>query len=87
MMHHDPTRAVLSAARQAVRELVKIVPVVGSAAGAALAWASTYALGRAFCEYYQEVHQGHVPTAEELKRYYEEQLTLAKKHWTVARGT
>ena len=43
-------------------------------AGAALAWASTFALGKAFCYYYRRVHQGHVPQTEDLKRYYKEQL-------------
>ncbi len=49
------------AARQAVRGLIKFIPYVGSVAGAALAGASTYALGKAFCFYYSAVHQGHVP--------------------------
>src|SRR5262249_26572409 len=38
--------------RQAVREVVKFIPVVGSVAGGALAGASTFALGKAFCFYY-----------------------------------
>jgi uncharacterized protein (DUF697 family)/predicted GTPase len=67
--------------RQATRELVKFIPFVGSVAGGALAGASTYALGKAFCYYYSAVHKGHVPQAEDLKRYYQEQLTQAEKHW------
>ena len=50
--------------------------------GAAFAGASTFALGKAFCFYYSAVHKGHVPKAEELKRYYQEQLTLAEKAWS-----
>jgi uncharacterized protein (DUF697 family) len=69
------------AARQAARELLKFIPYVGSVAGAALAGASTFALGKAFCYYYSVVHQGHVPRPEELRRYYHEQLTLAEKAW------
>ena len=69
------------AARQAVRELVKFIPYVGSVAGAVLAGASTYALGKAFCFYYSSVHQGHVPKPEELRRYYREQLALAERVW------
>ncbi|GIW81028.1 MAG: kinase [Gemmatales bacterium] len=65
--------------RQAVREVVKLVPFAGSVAGSALAFASTFALGKAFCYYYRAVHQGHVPKAEDLKRYYAEQLTLAEQ--------
>jgi len=67
--------------RQAVRELVKVIPYVGSLAGAALAAASTLALGKAFCFYYSAVHQGHVPRPEELKQYYQEQVTLAEQAW------
>ena len=68
-------------ARQAVREVVKFIPFVGSAAGGALAWASTYALGRAYCEYFQAVHQGHVPKPDDLKKLYNEQLVKAKETW------
>ncbi len=68
-------------ARQAVREVVKFIPYVGSVAGAAVAWASTYALGRAFCYYYQAVCEGHVPDPQALKRYYQEQFTAAEKGW------
>jgi uncharacterized protein (DUF697 family)/predicted GTPase len=67
--------------RQAVREVVKFIPVVGSVAGAALAGAATFALGKAFCYYYAAVHKGHVPQPQELKRYYQEQLNLAAKLW------
>jgi uncharacterized protein (DUF697 family) len=65
--------------RQALRETVKLIPFVGSMAGAALAGGSTFALGKAFCFYYSAVLQGHVPQAEELKRYYQEQLAAAEK--------
>jgi uncharacterized protein (DUF697 family) len=63
--------------RQASREVVKLIPYVGSVAGGALAGASTFALGKAFCFYYSAVHQGHVPRADDLRRYYREQLTVA----------
>jgi uncharacterized protein (DUF697 family)/predicted GTPase len=69
------------AVRQAVREVVKFIPVVGSVAGAALAGGATFALGKAFCYYYSAVHKGHVPQPEELKRYYQEQLNQAAKLW------
>jgi uncharacterized protein (DUF697 family) len=67
--------------RQAVREVAKFIPFVGSVAGAALAGAATYALGKAFCYYYSAIHEGHVPRAEELKHYYHEQLAQAEKLW------
>ena len=73
------------ATRMTVVELLKLIPIVGSLAGAvaggALAWASTYALGKAFCYYYRRVHQGHVPQADDLKRYYKDQLALAEQLW------
>jgi uncharacterized protein (DUF697 family) len=71
-------------ARQAVREVVKFIPFVGSAAGAALAGASTYALGRAFCQYYQDVHEGHVPNPQALRKLYQDQLAAAERAWFTA---
>ena len=68
-------------ARQAARELLKFIPYVGSIADAAYAWASTFALGKAFCFYYSAVHKGHIPRPEDLRRYYREQLELAKQAW------
>jgi uncharacterized protein (DUF697 family) len=67
--------------RQAIREVVKLIPVVGSLAGGALAGASTFALGKAFCFYYEAVHHGHVPSPADLKRYYQEELGRASKQW------
>jgi uncharacterized protein (DUF697 family) len=71
--------------RQAGRGLIKLIPglgtVLGSVAAGAMAGASTYALGRAFCHYYQSVHKGHVPKPEDLKRYYKEQLAGAEQTW------
>jgi uncharacterized protein (DUF697 family)/predicted GTPase len=69
------------AVRQAIREVVKFIPIVGSVAGATMAGAATFALGKAFCYYYAAVCQGHVPKTEELKRYYKEQLSLAEGLW------
>jgi uncharacterized protein (DUF697 family) len=72
--------------RQASREVMKLIPYVGSVAGGALAGTSTFALGKAFCYYYRAVHQGHVPRPDDLRRYYQEQLALAEKHWARFRG-
>jgi uncharacterized protein (DUF697 family) len=73
------------AGRMTVVELLKMIPFVGSVmgamAGAALAYASTFALGKAFCYYYRRVHQGHVPQTEDLKRYYKDQLSQAERMW------
>lgn len=67
--------------RQAAREVIKFIPFVGSVAGAALAGAATFALGKAFCYYYSAVHRGQVPQPEDIRRYYAEQLALAEKKW------
>ncbi len=72
--------------RQAVREVAKVIPGVGSVVGSALAGTSTYALGKAFCYYYSAVLAGHVPKAEELKAYYHEQLNHAQNLWQTIRG-
>jgi uncharacterized protein (DUF697 family) len=68
--------------RQAAREVAKLIPFAGSVAGGALAGASTFALGKAFCYYYRAVHQGHVPQADDLRRYYQDQLHLAERAWS-----
>ena len=51
--------------RQASREVMKLIPYVGSVAGGVLGGASTFALGKAFCYYFSSVHKGHVPKPEE----------------------
>ena len=67
--------------RQAIREVTKVIPGVGSIAGGALAASSTFALGKAFCFYYAAVLAGHVPKPEELKKYYHDQLRHAEQLW------
>jgi uncharacterized protein (DUF697 family) len=72
--------------RQGWRMLLKWIPflgpVLGSVTGSAVAGASTFALGKAFCWYYRAIHEGHVPRPEDLRRYYKEQLTHAEQVWT-----
>jgi uncharacterized protein (DUF697 family) len=72
--------------RQASREVVKVIPYFGSVAGGVVAGASTFALGKAFCYYYSAIHQGHVPQPEDLRRYFQEQLTLAEHAWKSLRS-
>jgi uncharacterized protein (DUF697 family) len=67
--------------RQIAREFSKLIPVFGSVVSAAFAGASTYALGRALCFYFQTVCEGHVPTADALKAYYQEQYAAAEQKW------
>lgn len=73
-------------ARQAGRSLLKLIPFVGTylgvVTGAALAGASTYALGKAFNHYCLEVEKGHVPSGEELKKWYAEELDRARQIWS-----
>jgi uncharacterized protein (DUF697 family) len=60
--------------RQGARSLLKVIPGIGSVVSGMYAGATTYALGCALCFYYQVVFDGHVPTAERLKTFYEEKF-------------
>jgi uncharacterized protein (DUF697 family) len=55
------------------RELLKVIPGVGSAVSALYAGASTYALGRTLCVYFSYAQQGDVPDAAALRELYKEQ--------------
>jgi uncharacterized protein (DUF697 family) len=68
-------------ARTLARQAVKFIPFVGSAVGATVAAASTYALGRALCFYFEAVCEGHVPTPDALRKFYREQYSAAEKQW------
>jgi len=68
-------------ARQAIRQVAKFIPYLGSAVGAGLAYSSTYALGRAFIEYDQAAHAGHAPDAETVKKIYREHVQKAETTW------
>ncbi|GAB4134750.1 MAG: GTPase domain-containing protein [Planctomycetaceae bacterium] len=67
--------------RGMLRETLKIIPGVGSVANAALAFTTTYALGKACCWYFGEVLAGHAPTSDELKSVMAEQMDVAKAVW------
>jgi uncharacterized protein (DUF697 family) len=67
------------------RQLVKLIPYVGSVVGAGLAGASTYALGRAFLEYDRRVNDGHLPDKAEVARLYREHLAAAERSWGKAK--
>ena len=64
-----------------IAPIIGLGTVLGSVAGGALAAASTFALGKAFCFYNRAVLEGHVPDAEDLRRYYKEQMGLAEQAW------
>jgi uncharacterized protein (DUF697 family) len=65
--------------RQGARSLLKIIPGLGSAVSSLYAGAATYALGCALCFYYQEVFDGHLPRAEQLKAFYDEKFAEGMK--------
>ena len=67
--------------KQAIRETMKFIPVVGPVYCGVRAGATTYALGKAFCFYYRAARDGKLPNPEELQKYYREQLALAEKEW------
>ena len=67
--------------RQLIRQATKFIPIFGSAVGAAVGGASTYALGRALCYYFEAVCEGHVPDAATLKAYYQDEYKAAEKKW------
>ncbi|MCA8991643.1 MAG: DUF697 domain-containing protein [Planctomycetaceae bacterium] len=65
----------------AVREMLKVIPWVGMAANAAAAFAYTFATGMAWNWYFLEVKQGHVPSADELQKVFQEQLSRGAALW------
>jgi uncharacterized protein (DUF697 family) len=65
--------------RQGARSLLKVIPGFGNVISSVYAGAATYALGCALCFYYQEVFDGHVPRAEQLKAFYQEKFAEGTK--------
>ena len=57
---------------------LKLVPVLGQTANAAMAFAYTYSLGKACCWYFGEMKNGHVPSPQELDKVWGEQLQQAR---------
>ncbi|MDD5274180.1 MAG: 50S ribosome-binding GTPase [Methylovulum sp.] len=61
------------------RELLKLVPVYGSAVAGVYSGAMTYALGQAFCVYLYGVKRGALPTAATVKTAYNEAFRHARQ--------
>ena len=91
-IHHQeitPARwAILSGAagsrialRLAIRETLKFIPLVGIAAGAASSFAFTYALGMSWDWYFADLRKGNVPTPDQLKEIFAEQLERGHQLW------
>ena len=74
-------------ARFAVRAPLKLIPFVGMGANAALAFVYTLSLGQLCCWYFGEVKAGHVPSEEELKSAWGEQVQQALNAWNKRRTT
>ncbi len=71
------------ALRMGLRELLKFIPWVGIAANAAAAFAFMYASGWVWYWYFLQIQQGHVPSADELRDVYREQLQKGVELWQV----
>jgi len=71
--------------RMALREFLKVIPWVGMAINAAGAFAITYATGAAWNWYFMQVKLGHVPTDEELREVYKQQLESGARLWRTTR--
>lgn len=69
-------------ARLALRGPLKLVPWLGMTANAAMAFAYSYALGKACCWYFGQLQKGDAPSAADLERVWSEQLTTARKLWS-----
>jgi uncharacterized protein (DUF697 family) len=69
------------AMRMGIRGTLKFIPWVGSAVNSAATFAITYASGWAWNWYFMKISQGHIPTADELKEVYAQQLTRGESLW------
>jgi uncharacterized protein (DUF697 family) len=61
------------------RELLKFIPVYGSAVAGLYSGAVTYALGKAFCVYLFSVKRGALPDPGILKQTYDEAFIQARQ--------
>lgn len=65
-----------------VREPLKLIPMVGMAANAALAFGYTFGLGKACCWYFGELRRGNTPSREEVETVWKESIDTAKQLWS-----
>ena len=68
-------------ARLTVRSTFKLIPFIGAAANAALAFAYMWASGRAWCWYFGELRAGNAPSEAEVQRIWHGQLSSAAELW------
>lgn len=69
------------ALRLAIREALKFIPLVGMAAGAASSFAFTYALGMSWDWYFADLQKGNVPSPDQLKQIFAEELKRGHELW------
>jgi uncharacterized protein (DUF697 family) len=60
------------------RELIKLIPVYGSAASSVLTAATTYALGKTLTVYFDSLHSGKALSSEVFRVVYQEQFELGR---------
>ena len=73
------------ALRMAVREVLKVIPWVGMAASAALGFSFTFAAGLAWDWYFQQVRVNRVPSADELRDVFQQELARGAALWQATR--
>lgn len=71
------------AVQAGLRQGLKFIPYVGMAANAASTFGITYAAGCAWQWYFTERLQGHLPSIEELKQQFRNQLQTGARLWSV----
>jgi len=64
-----------------MRGVLKMIPWVGMAVNSAATFAYTYAMGWAWNWYFTKMSQGHLPSDEELRNVYAEQLKQGESFW------
>ncbi|ADG68308.1 conserved hypothetical protein [Planctopirus limnophila DSM 3776] len=68
-------------ARQGLRELLKIIPYVGSVTSSALAFATTYGLGQTIIWAIERERSGQFPSTQEFREHLKNQASLAGEIW------
>ncbi|QDV68305.1 hypothetical protein Poly24_20140 [Rosistilla carotiformis] len=70
------------ATRMALREVLKLIPWVGMAAGAASAFSFTYALGMSWDWYFANLRDGRTPSTDQLREIFADELQRGHELWT-----
>lgn len=65
--------------RMAGRELLKFIPLFGSAAAAAYVAGTTYAIGFTLCAYFSKLRAGELPDKDSLRELYASQVEKGKE--------